>query len=113
MAIINTDKPGGTEAFGLNIGSGFNLLIGSGFRLLINPGSGSFVNTDKASVGETWGTIETTWASETRTWLAASQLIENAVKPVIANPLWTSQLVWQMALPWQENSSIMNNTPKP
>ena len=81
MAIINTDKPAPAESFSLNIGSGFNLLVGSGFDLLISKGSGAFINTDKASVGETWGTIETTWATETRTWLEVSQLIDNSNKP--------------------------------
>ena len=40
----------------------------------------SLANSDKISIGETWGSILTTWASETRTWLAVSQLIANATK---------------------------------
>jgi hypothetical protein len=40
----------------------------------------SIANSSKVSTGETWGSIETTWASETRTWLAVSQLISNVVR---------------------------------
>lgn len=34
-------------------------------------------NTDKVSNAETWATITTTWASETRSWLDMSSLIDN------------------------------------
>lgn len=41
----------------------------------------AIVNGAKVSIGETWATIITTWASETRTWLDVSQLIDNVSKP--------------------------------
>jgi hypothetical protein len=34
-------------------------------------------NTSKASSAETWATIITTWANETRTWRGAGSTIEN------------------------------------
>jgi len=43
--------------------------------------STSITNSSKVSIGETWATITTDWASETRTWLAASQLIGNTSRP--------------------------------
>ena len=82
--MINQDKPGvSTPATKLNVGSGFTLLVGGIYKLLVGAASttGSFSNTAKASIGETWGTISTTYAAETRTWLAASQLIGNTGKP--------------------------------
>ena len=42
--------------------------------------STSINNTLKVSIGETWGTILTTWATETRTWQQVSQLINNAAR---------------------------------
>lgn len=40
----------------------------------------TIANTSKVSIGETWGSIITTWATETRTWLAVSQLITNEAR---------------------------------
>jgi hypothetical protein len=40
----------------------------------------SYSNSTKVSIGETWGSIPTTWETETRTWLEASQLIDNVTK---------------------------------
>ena len=80
--MINTDKPLiSTPATKLNVGSGFTLLVGGIFKLLVGAGAGQFTNTNKASIGETWATISTTYAAETRTWLAVSQLIGNTAKP--------------------------------
>ncbi len=42
--------------------------------------SSSITNLSKISIGETWGSIDTTWATETRTWLEVSQLIANTAK---------------------------------
>lgn len=42
--------------------------------------SPSVSNVSKVSIGETWTTITTTWATEIRTWLAVSQLITNVVR---------------------------------
>ena len=41
----------------------------------------SLTNVTKVSFGETWGTIATTWAAETRTWLDMISLIDNRSKP--------------------------------
>ena len=41
----------------------------------------SLTNTARVSFGETWGTIVTTWASETRTWLETVSLMDNSSKP--------------------------------
>jgi hypothetical protein len=38
----------------------------------------SLANSSKVSVGETWGSIASTWTTETRTWLEVSQLIDNS-----------------------------------
>ena len=46
----------------------------------ISRPTSALTNTEKVSVGETWGSILTTWASETRTWLAVSQLVTNTAK---------------------------------
>lgn len=40
----------------------------------------SLTNTTKVSFAETWGTILTTWASETRTWAAAISIMTNTTK---------------------------------
>lgn len=83
MSITNESKPNTAvpETY-LNVGSGFNLLVGSTFKLIIGAlGLGGMTNISKVSQGETWGTIASTWASETRDWLTASQLISNTSKP--------------------------------
>lgn len=77
--MINLDKPGvATPETYLNVGSGFNLLVGGTFRLIVGAlGLGGMTNQAKASIGATWDTITTSWASETQTWTQASQLITN------------------------------------
>ena len=40
----------------------------------------TLANTSKVSVGETWATITSSWASEVRTWLAVSQLVTNTAR---------------------------------
>lgn len=44
----------------------------------------ALVNTSKVSFGELWSTITTTWASETRTWLATGSLITNGARQTSA-----------------------------
>lgn len=80
--MINQDKPNvATPETQLNIGDGFNLLVGGTYRLIIGAlGLGGMTNVVKASIGETWGTISTTWASETQNWQEASQLISNSAR---------------------------------
>lgn len=80
--MINLDKPNaGVPQTELNIGSGFNLLVGSTFKLIIGAlGLGGMTNIAKVSIGETWGTISTSWASETQNWEEASQLISNSAR---------------------------------
>lgn len=75
----NLDKinPSVPETY-LNIGGGFNLIVGSTFKLIVGAlGLGGMTNASKVSIGETWGTIASTWASETQNWEEASQLISN------------------------------------
>lgn len=81
--MINESKPTAqnpqTE---LNVGDGYNLLIGGVYKLVIGSlGLGGLTNFSKVSVGETWDTVTTSWATETRTWLQISQLIGNTSKP--------------------------------
>jgi hypothetical protein len=82
MAITNQDKPTvNTPETYLNVGSGYNLLVGGTFRLIVGAlGLGGMTNSAKTSIGETWGTITTTWDTESRDWLSASQLIENSAR---------------------------------
>jgi len=82
--MINQDKPTTQNSeHQLSIGGGFFLKIGDLYKLLINPESqSSFVNQEKASIGETWATWNTAWVDETKTWEELSKLIENASKPV-------------------------------
>jgi hypothetical protein len=42
--------------------------------------SSTYTNSAKVSIGETWNTIPTTWATETRTWDAVSKLIDNEAR---------------------------------
>lgn len=81
--MINLDKPNvGVPQTELNIGDGFNLLVGSGFQLIIGAVNAlaGMTNIVRPSQGETWGTIASTWASETQNWEEASQLISNSTK---------------------------------
>lgn len=112
----NLDKPSvGIPQTELNVGSGFNLVVGSTFKLIVGSLNTLFAmtNVSKVSIGETWGTIASTWAGETQTWEEASQLISNTSKVTYGAPLWTSQLVWQLSLPWQVETGIMTNFDKP
>ena len=84
MAITNQDKPtAGVPQTELNVGSGFNLLVGGAYRLIIGAlnATAGMTNSSKVSIGETWATIPTTYAAETRTWIAVSQLFTNPSKP--------------------------------
>jgi hypothetical protein len=68
-------------------------------------------NTSKVSIGETWGSILTTWSSETRTWLAVSQLVTNTI--LGSDPIWSYRsFPWLMSLPWQQPRGMIN-TNKP
>ncbi len=41
----------------------------------------TLTNATKVSFAETWGAIQTTWATETRTWADCISLIDNTSKP--------------------------------
>lgn len=41
----------------------------------------SIIDIAKVSFGETWGSILTTWAAETRTWMATGSLFSDTAKP--------------------------------
>ena len=111
MAITNQSKPGGTEDTKLNIGSTFNLIVGGVFDLLIGIGSGGLTNQNKVSVGETWDTVTTSWATEAQTWQGASHLITNI--GIIAN-IWESRtLPWTSPAPWLLVGGGITNQNKP
>lgn len=80
--MINESKPNtNTPETYLNVGSGFNLIVGGLFRLIVGAlGTGGMTNQNKVSVGETWETITTSWATETRTWQQVSQLLSNSAR---------------------------------
>ena len=82
--MINQDKPNVSNPQSyLNVGSGLNLLVGGVYRLIVGAaGLGGMINQDKGSQGLTWATIQTTWATEPKTWLGVSQIIDNNSKPV-------------------------------
>ena len=61
----------------------------------------SFANLTKVSFGETWGTIPSTWASETRSWLDTVSLFTNVAMSA-TDPIWSSRTFpWTQSLPWQ------------
>lgn len=41
----------------------------------------SIANSSKIPTGETWGSILTTWATETQTWGDTASFIDNILKP--------------------------------
>lgn len=41
----------------------------------------SLANSSRPAQGETWASVLTTWATETRTWLDMGQLIDNISRP--------------------------------
>ncbi len=45
------------------------------------PSASSFTNSTRVSSAELWGTIITTWATETRTWAACASVMVNSTKP--------------------------------
>ena len=40
----------------------------------------ALVNAIKVNIGETWATITTIWASETRTWAATVSFMDNTAR---------------------------------
>ena len=42
----------------------------------------SISNNTKTSIGETWGSIDSTWQDEVRSWLQVSQLLSNFDKTI-------------------------------
>ncbi len=76
--------------------------------------STSLANATRIGGAETWESIPTTWASETRTWLDCISLFDNVMKVAYGDPLWSaSVLPWQISFPWQVNTGIMINQDKP
>jgi len=84
--ITNQDKPAvGQAEYSLSIGDSFLLNIGSLFSLIINPALAfDFLNTTKVASFETWASIPTTWATESRSWLDCVSLFDNGDKPTTA-----------------------------
>lgn len=112
--MINQNKPTqGTPQTELDIGGGFNLLIGDTYRLIVGAVNalGGFTNATKVSIGETWDGIVTTWATETQTWLEASQLITNVS---VTDNIWAQRtLPWGHPTPWLLTGSGITNVNKP
>ena len=50
----------------------------------VSKPSTALANADRIASFETWATIPTTWASETRTWLDCVSLFDNDAKPSTA-----------------------------
>lgn len=74
--------------------------------------NGSVLNNNKKSIGETWESITTMWTTETRTWLAVSQLLTNITKSF--NFIWLENLLpWSMLTPWLGTDSEIINQSKP
>ncbi len=44
------------------------------------PSTPSMTNSTRIKFGETWGSITTSWASETRTWAQTGSLVTNGTK---------------------------------
>jgi hypothetical protein len=80
--MVNESKPSvATPETYLNVGDGYKLTIGGVYSLIVGAlGLGGMTNAAKASIGETWGMISTSWASETQNWEEASQLISNSAR---------------------------------
>lgn len=115
MAITNQNKPSAqSPQTELNVGGGYNLLVGGVYRLVIGAlGLGGLTNSAKVSVGETWDSVTTSWSTETRTWLAVSQLITNSALSS-TDPIWSARTFpWQEALPWQNTNAGIINVNKP
>lgn len=111
--MVNQDKPGlSVQETYLNVGSGYKLTVGGVYSLIVGAlGLGGMTNSAKASIGETWGTIASTWATETRDWQSASQLISNVS---IAANIWESRtLPWTVATPWLLTGNGIINFDKP
>ena len=69
-------------------------------------------NSTKASFGETWETISSTWASETRFWEDLASNFNNVA--VAGQVLWSARILpWRLATPWQTDASGITNTVKP
>lgn len=47
----------------------------------VSKPSTTLTNATKVSFAETWGAIQTTWGSETRTWADCISLVDNSSKP--------------------------------
>jgi hypothetical protein len=82
--MINENKPiaNSPETY-LNIGSGWNLLVGGVYKLIIGAlGASGMTNTARVASFETWDTITTTWATESRAWNDCQSLFDGFAKPV-------------------------------
>jgi hypothetical protein len=83
----------------------------------------AITNVSKVSSGETWASITTTWATEPRTWLAASQLLDNVsrVSSSIINGLKSFNTLWDDSfadwdggfIAWDKSGDSITNTSKP
>ena len=74
-------------------------------------------NTTKVSFAELWSTITTTWASETRTWLDCSSLIDNTSRRSLGSytvdELATVSVAQLAGVSFDRQFSPITNTNKP
>lgn len=72
----------------------------------------TLANADRIASFETWATIPTTWASETRVWFETSSVMTNSTFSDFL--IWSFHTYpWREALPWQLAGSGITNVNKP
>lgn len=68
----------------------------------------SLTNSTKINIGETWDSILSTWATESRTWDDMASIIDNISKGTIGF-LWSvSRFPWTESTPWLTEGGISN-----
>ena len=75
-----------------------------------NKPTPSLTNSTRVSGGETWGTIASTWATETRTWQAVSQLFTNTSKDTGGGVWASTDYPWLVDLPWLTMDKMVNQS---
>ena len=75
-----------------------------------NKPNTSLTNISRISIGESWSSITTTYASETRTWADMASLIDN-ISLGITGYLWSiKRFPWTEATPWLSEGGISNQS---
>ena len=79
----------------------------------VSKPSSSIANQTRINTGETWATISTTWASETRAWYITASLVANTAKPSFGYLWGVLSYPWLESSPWDNVYSGMTNINKP